>query len=416
MPTPVTNAERIGTLDALRGFALLGILAMNVQYFAMIGVAYENPTAYGDLTGVHYWVWYLGAVLADTKFMAIFSMLFGAGVVLMTSRAEASGRPAARLHYRRMAALLGFGLAHAYLLWAGDILYSYALCGCVLYPLRKFSPRVQIVLGLLMLCLGTGIAVHLDQNARTLPPEEWGQYYGDFHPTPKQVQKELDAYRGGWRSEFLIRAESAFILETLFFAFFIFWRATGVMLLGMGLFKLGVFSGVYSKRAYWLLFLLGMALGVPVVAYGWHQIMAHDWDAPYTLHVGSLYNYWGSLPIALGWVGLILVLCKTPACAPFTRRLAAAGQMAFTNYLMHSVICTTIFYGHGFGLFGRVERLGQFALAVVIWVVQLFVSPLWLRYFRFGPAEWLWRSLTYLQLQPFVRSGKLIPSPLVGEG
>src|SRR4051812_3528681 len=105
MPTPVTAAERLTTLDALRGFALLGILTMNVQYFAMIGIAYENPTAYGDLTGLNYAVWYVGALLADTKFMAIFSMLFGAGIVLMTSRAEASGRPAALLHYRRMAAL-----------------------------------------------------------------------------------------------------------------------------------------------------------------------------------------------------------------------------------------------------------------------------------------------------------------------
>src|SRR5207244_3310682 len=115
---------------------LLGILTMNVQLYAMIGAAYENPTAYGDLTGVNYWVWYLAALLADAKFMTIFSMLFGAGIVLMTGRAEAAGRRAALLHYRRMAVLLGFGLAHAYLLWAGDILYTYALCGCVLYPMR----------------------------------------------------------------------------------------------------------------------------------------------------------------------------------------------------------------------------------------------------------------------------------------
>src|SRR5438128_11203746 len=353
MGTPVTSRERLITLDALRGFALLGILTMNVQYFAMIGIAYENPTAYGDLTGINYWVWYLGAVLADTKFMAIFSMLFGAGIVLLTGRAEADGRPAARLHYRRMAALLAFGLAHADRLWAGDILYTYALCGCLLYPLRKFSPRGQLVLGLLVLGLGTTIALSLYQNAQTLSPEEWQQYYGDFHPTPEQVQKELDAYRGGWQSEFRARAEAAFVVETLFFAFFLFWRATGVMLLGMGLFKLGVFSGSYPRRSYWLLFGLGMALGVPVVAFGWQQIMAHDWDPPYTLHLGSIYNYWGSLPIALGWVGLIVALCQTPAFEPLTRRLAAAGQMAFTNYLLHSVIRTTIFYGHGLGLFGQ---------------------------------------------------------------
>src|SRR5438132_1465135 len=138
MSVPVTAAERITTLDALRGFALLGILTMNMQSFSMIGAAYFNPTAYGDLTGVNYWVWYLCAVFADSKFMTIFSMLFGAGIVLMTGRAEASGRRAALLHYRRMGVLLLFGLAHAYVLWPGDILYSYAICGCVLYPLRRF--------------------------------------------------------------------------------------------------------------------------------------------------------------------------------------------------------------------------------------------------------------------------------------
>src|SRR6266436_4843747 len=116
MSAPVTAAERIATLDALRGFALLGILAMNVRSFAMIGAAYDNPTAYGDLTGANYWVWYLGEIVADSKFMTIFSMLFGAGIVLMTGRAEASGRRATMLHYRRMAVLLMFGLAHAYLL------------------------------------------------------------------------------------------------------------------------------------------------------------------------------------------------------------------------------------------------------------------------------------------------------------
>lgn len=404
MGHPVSAGERLVTLDALRGFALLGILTMNIQFFAMPVAAYENPTAYGDFTGVNYAVWYVGAVLADTKFMAIFSMLFGGGIVLMTGRAEAAGRPAARLHYRRMAVLLAFGLAHAYLLWAGDILYTYALCGCVLYPLRKVSPRALLLLGLLVLGIGTLIALGLYQNAQQLSSEEWRQYYGDFQPSAEEVQKELEAYRGGWRSEFRARAAAAIVIETLFFAFFLFWRATGVMLLGMGLFKLGVFSGLFSRRSYGLLFVSGMALGVPVVAVGWHEVMAQGWDPPYTLHLGSLFNYWGSLPIALGWVGLIVALCKTPAFAPLTRRLAAAGQMAFTNYLLHSVICTTIFYGHGLGLFGKVERIGQLSLAIAIWLLQLLLSPVWLNYFRFGPAEWLWRTLTYWQWQPLVRS------------
>ncbi len=137
---PVQGSERIQSLDVMRGVAVLGILVMNIQSFAMIGAAYMNPTAYGDLEGVNGWVWYLGHLFADMKFMTIFSMLFGAGVIVMTSRREAAGQSSAGVHYRRMVWLLVFGLAHAYLLWYGDILYTYALCGFVLYLFRKAPP------------------------------------------------------------------------------------------------------------------------------------------------------------------------------------------------------------------------------------------------------------------------------------
>jgi uncharacterized protein len=116
------------------------------------------------------------------------------------------------------------------------------------------------------------------------------------------------------------------------------------------------------------------------------------------------FNYWGSLLISLGWVGLIMLLCKHDLMRPITRSLAAVGQMAFTNYIMQTVLCTLIFYGHGLGLFGRVERVGQIAIVFGIFVLQMIVSPIWLRYFRFGPLEWLWRSLTYWKPQPMRRT------------
>ena len=116
------------------------------------------------------------------------------------------------------------------------------------------------------------------------------------------------------------------------------------------------------------------------------------------------FNYWGSLFVALGWVGLVMLVCKSGVAPRLTGVLAATGRMAFTNYLLQTVICTTIFYGHGFGLFGKVERLEQILIVLAVWVVLLVLSPVWLRYFRFGPAEWLWRCLTYMQAQPMRRA------------
>jgi uncharacterized protein len=147
---PVAEKERIVSIDALRGFALLGILYMNIQAFSMVSAAYMNPTAYGDLHGANYAVWLAGHLLADLKFMSIFSMLFGAGIFLMTSHIEASGQRPTRLHYRRMGWLMLFGLLHGSLLWYGDILYDYALCGMLVFLFRKRRPRTLIITGIIL--------------------------------------------------------------------------------------------------------------------------------------------------------------------------------------------------------------------------------------------------------------------------
>ena len=148
---PVTDSGRIESIDVLRGFALLGILVMNIQGFSMIGAAYLNPAAYGDLSGANWWVWVLSHLFADQKFMTLFSVLFGAGIVMMWERAEATGRKSTGLHYRRTLWLLVFGLIHAYLLWSGDILFLYAICASWVYWLRRASPKVLTIVGSLVL-------------------------------------------------------------------------------------------------------------------------------------------------------------------------------------------------------------------------------------------------------------------------
>jgi uncharacterized protein len=401
---PVTEKERIVSIDVLRGFALLGILAMNIQYFSMISAAYENPTAYGDLHGANYWVWLLCHVLADQKFMTIFSMLFGAGIILMTSRVEAAGKPSTALHYRRMGWLILFGLAHAYLLWSGDILVAYGMCGLVVYPCRQLRPRTLLILGLLTIAVASASMASYGAWSRHWSAAEVQIAREQlWMPTASQAANEIRAYQGLWMAQMKFRVPDSVQMETIFFVAFTFWRVTGLMLAGMAFFKLGVFGARQRASLYWTMIAIALCYGIPLTLYGTHRDFAAAWDFRYSYFYGTQFNYWASLLVSLGWVGTIMLACRVAALLPFTRRLAAVGRMAFTNYIMHTIICTTIFYGDGFGLFGKVERVWQFAIVVAIWTLQLIVSPVWLKHFLFGPLEWLWRCLTYLQWEPLRR-------------
>jgi len=409
-PQPVAEKERIVTLDVLRGFALLGILPMNIQYFSMISAAYFNPTAYGDLHGANFLVWFFSHVLADQKFMTIFSMLFGAGILLMTSRVEATGRPSAALHYRRMGWLILFGAAHSYLLWSGDILYSYGMCGLVVYLFRKRRPRTLLIIGLLTMAVACALLTAYGQWSRQWPPADLKAAREQlWKPTPQMVAKEVAAYQGSWTKQMPYRAIDSVQMEANYFLGFTFWRAGGLMLIGMALFKLGVFSAKRPQSLYWAMITVALLVGLPVTLYGTHRDFAAGWDFRYCFFYGMQFNYWASVLMSLGWVGAVVLASKAEALLPLTRRLAAVGRMAFSNYIMHTVVCTTLFYGHGFGLFGKVERVWQFGIVLIIWTMQLVVSPIWLRHFHFGPLEWLWRSLTYWQWEPFRRFAGVRP-------
>jgi uncharacterized protein len=336
--------------------------------------------------------------------MSIFSMLFGAGIVLMTSRAEATGRGSASVHYRRMGWLILFGLLHAHLLWYGDILYFYGMCGLAAWLFRKLPAWILIPVGLALILMGTLISLGLGVLMSQAPPEQLqGQMQG-WAPDTEMIQKELDAYRGGWLDQAAHRSILALVFETIVFVFFISWKAGGLMLVGMGLYKLGVFSARLSTGVYIGLAVLGYGIGLPAIAYGIGENETHGWTMMYSQWgAGMQFNYWGSLFVALGHISVVMLLCKASSLSAITRPLAAVGQMALTNYLMQTIICTTIFYGHGFGLYGSVDRPVMMAVVAGVWAVQLIWSPLWMARFRFGPFEWLWRTLTYWKLQPIRR-------------
>ncbi len=400
---PIEPTERIIALDALRGFAVLGILLMNIQSFAMIQAAYLNPTALGDLVGLNKWVWIFSHVFADQKFMTLFSILFGAGIILMTSKTESKGMKAAGLHYRRTFWLLCIGLVHAYLLWYGDILVVYAFCSLVAFLFRKLSPKVLLITGLLIVSVSSILYLFFGLSIGFWPPEAINETMTSWQPEAAQVAKEIAAYQGGWLGQMELRVPASLEFHTFIFLIWAGWRAGGLMLIGMALYKWGVLTGNFSKKTYLLMMSFGLLIGLPVVSYGVFANFEANWTLEFSMFLGSQFNYWGSLFVGMGYIGAAMLIFTSGFAEKITRLFADVGRMALTNYLSQTLICVIIFYGYGFGLFATVERKIQILIVLGIWLFQLIASKLWLRYFQFGPAEWLWRTLTYFNLQPMRR-------------
>lgn len=397
---PTQPADRIVSLDVLRGFAILGILIMNIQSFSMPEAAYLNPTAYGDFEGINKWVWILSHLFADMKFMTLFSILFGAGIVLFTRRLEAKGEFSPAVHYRRTWWLLIFGLAHAYLLWYGDILVMYAVSGLWVVLLRKKKPRTLFITGMVVfsiasvLYLFTGLTLpFVDEASKQGIMQSWA-------PGAEALQQEIATYRGSWTTQMEHRIPGALMMQTFIFFFQTGWRAGGLMLIGMALFKWGVLSAERSRKFYRKMMTWGFVAGLLIVAYGIYTHFEKGFSMEYSFFLGSQINYWGSILVSLGYIGLVMLWVKSGIMRSLLKSLRAAGQMALTNYLLQTILCTTLFYGHGLGLFGKLERWEQILVVIAVWVFLLVFSRAWMKKFRYGPFEWLWRTLTYWRLQP----------------
>ena len=401
--TPVKESQRIISLDILRGFAIMGILIMNMISFSMMGANYNNPMAQGMLEGADKWAFFFSELFANQKFISVFSMLFGAGIILMTSRVEAKGGKPASRHYVRNFWLLLFGLFHAYVIWYGDILVAYALCSVWVFLFRKKTPKTLFIWGGIFMSVALLVNLFFGLSLPYWPAESVAENCSFWQPSEQGIQKEIAAYQGGWWEQLPFRANLAFMLETFIFLTGLGWQVTGLMLIGMGLYKAKVFTAERSTAFYRRMLFIGMGLGLSVGILGLVQNYAHDWQCEYSFFLGSQFHYVGSLPMALGYIAGVMLLCKSTWVQNLEKWIAPVGRMALTNYLMQSIIATFIFYGHGLGLFGTVGRAAQWPFIIGIWVLQILYSRWWLKRFKFGPFEWLWRSLTYWEIQGFRR-------------
>ena len=297
--------------------------------------------------------------------------------------------------------LLVIGLIHMFGLRFGDILVTYALAGFIIVFFRRMSPAKLIGWGLFWITLSGLLMVAIFASFVLLPENMTAVDVGMAY-TDEQLADLVNAYQSGYLQSRIPNALNG-LGNILMFGFF-GGRIVGVMLVGMALFKLGFLLGRWSVRNYVIAAAIGLGVGLPIVAWGGQQAIAHDFALD-TLWLHTATNYAGSLLVAFGYAALINLACKAPWLKLARLPLAAAGRMAFTNYLTQTI--TMVFLtvgGVGLGLFGQLERVDQARLVILIWIIQLIVSPIWLSVFRFGPFEWLWRSLSYGKLQPILKA------------
>jgi len=387
-PRPTAPDERIVSLDVLRGVAIFGILIINIQSFAYPSAARLNPTQYGDFSGVERLIWLGSHVFFEQKFIALFSVMFGAGIVLfMQSKQRAEGS-AMVIHYRRTAVLLLIGLVHAYLLWDGDILVIYALCGFVAVLFWEEQPRKLLAIGAVLIAipalLGIDAAFRIGLSST----------HDAWTASEAAIQTEIDAYQGSWADGFAERREAALRSHTTQFLSSTAWRYTGLMLWGMAFYRSGLLTNDWSKRAYQLVIVVGAAVGFTFVGAGLWTVFSYDWSGGAGILSWELNNL-GALFLAPMYASLVMYYCKGRRSGPLITACQAVGRTALSNYLFQTVVATTIFYGYGLGLYGQLNRVEQIAVVVSIWVIQTVLSVLWLRRFEYGPVEWLWRQGTY---------------------
>ncbi|MCX7041462.1 MAG: DUF418 domain-containing protein [Gammaproteobacteria bacterium] len=424
---PTSAAERIFALDVIRGFAVLGILLMNILGFGLTSPAYSSATAeVGGADGLNHWAWLAEMFYFEGTMRGLFTLLFGAGVVLYTSRLEKAGLglQVADLYFRRNLWLWAFGLFNAWiLLWQGDILYFYGLAALFLFVFRNLPVKKLLLWAALLLCVQPIVGIRdyqalADAHAQApalIAKEDAGQaltkaeeetledYRDSFRevkPDLAKVEKANREMRGGYQTAAYRVRSHVWNFETEYFAMMGLWECLGMMLVGMALFKSGALTLGWSTRSYLALLLAGYGFGLTVNALEIRHVLSHPGDPVAAMLPWTLTYDLGRIPTTLGHVALAMLVIRSGWVRGLLAPFAAAGRMALSNYLAQSVICLFLFTGLGLGWFGQLQRYELYYVVFAIWAVELAWSPLWLAHFQYGPMEWLWRSLTRWQVQP----------------
>ena len=436
---PVAETNRVKLIDALRGIALLGILVMNIPGFAMPDYWWESFS--NDPSKFNFWLGAFISIILEGKMRAMFGMVFGAGVLLFVSTKEQAGRPVHGLFYRRMLWLVLFGIIHAHLiLWIGDILYLYGVCGMLVYLLRNVRPNYLVLaIPLVAVVDFTAGTLHYQSvrakriayvgakkaqaenrtltGAQAKALTEWREIEKSMVPNREDAKANTAKMKSNYSTVASYLRPLAFQWQTKFLPLEI-WDSVALMLLGLAMLKWGFLTGSWSTQSYWRVVGIGYGAGLPLVTYSfYHGFLNFSTLEANLARMEQVPIEWVRLIypfqrmfLVMAHAAAIILIYKSRFAKDLFRRLEAVGRMAFTNYITHSVICTLFFFGYGLNYFGELEYYQLYYLVVVIWTLQLIISPVWLRYFYFGPLEWLWRSLTYWRTQPMKRQEAAVPA------
>jgi uncharacterized protein len=431
---PVLRTERISSIDILRGFALLGILISNIDSFAgpevLPEIPWGRPSSIFFNAHVHLNLAILLVkwIFVEGKMRMIFSMLFGTGLVLMMESADKRNAPDfADVYLRRNMWLTLFGFLHGLLIWPVDILFPYGLSALlILYPFRKLKPKTLFIIGgvltlavssyLLPAFLGTSgdldlneqiaaIAQAQRQNRILTPAQEqvqkrWNDRVTSQAVTTQTIETTMAQAHSGYLEQVMTTHLPLYTSMSINFWEFLIAESAGAMFLGMALYKLGFLTAQWSYATYGYISAAGFLLSAP--EYIWGVIRSYkDGFFFYTVEKSLYWPYeFTRLAGTFGLLGVVMIIIKSGLLRRTQLALAAVGRTALSNYILTSLLCQFIFLWGPWKLFGRLEYYQRHLVVLGIWTINIVVSVLWLRRFTFGPLEWLWRSLTYVKLQP----------------
>lgn len=419
---PLQESERIQSLDVMRGIVLFGILLMNINSFGLAG-AYNDPTVAGGFTGWNLYTWIATNMFFEGTMRGLFSLLFGVGMFIFLDRLtkRGAGIKAADIFFRRLTWLLIFGLIHGYLLlWTGEILYDYALMGFLVYSFRNMAPKKLILAATVLVLAGT--VWNYSDYSKSQKLAEDVALAETYKAEGKELTKELKESQTAWEKmqeerspeaigEFNSSMQKGYFDVVAFLApinshydqFMSYryglWDILSMMLIGIALFRWNILSAEKSFGFYTGMAAIGYMIGLSINYYELRTVLDGQFS-PVAITKSNLTYGFGRIFTCMGHIGLIMIFCKSNLLIWLKTSLSAVGKMALTNYIMHSLICMVVFTGVGFGLFGKLQRYELLYVVFSIWIFQLILSPIWLRYFHYGPMEWLWRNLSYQKVHP----------------
>lgn len=409
-----TASQRHIHLDVLRGFAVMGILTMNITAFAMPQNAYLNPITFGSTNPSDIATWIGNFIIFDGKMRGLFSLLFGASMMLIIMRADEKGESSAKIHYNRMIWLILFGIIHFAFIWYGDILFLYGVMGCLAYMMHhldakhllKWGIGIFLAMTFIITAIYSGILYQkymAEQDGATASEiSQYQDFLHEFSLSSDNSLKEIAAYEGSYGDAVRHRVTQEWSIP-IFGLFIGFTETFPFMLIGMALLKNGFLLGqspphIYKRSIIWLLLpgaILYALLSVLIVKTGF--------DLGIAFNASQAWSAIARLMMTVGYAALAIIIIDNASHNSLIIRIGAAGRMAFSNYIGTSVVMAFIFYGYGFGMFGNVSRAGLIPYVIGAWIVMLLWSKPWLMRFQYGPLEWLWRSLSRRQLQKFTR-------------